>query len=478
MDVDLLPFSDKTAESQERHLKLLEHLEQQKRARQIAVPTNDEIVKSRLRELGEPICLFGEQAADRRNRLREVMAKRNILDPSSSSSATVPVAAISSNKSKRDPKDEQFYTEGSQELKQARLAIAHYSLPRARDRIAQAKKLQEDQEKELERADRAETLNISHTRDKHLVDLHTHLRQYTAASSQIGDDRPLSSCSFSPSGSRLVTGSWTGVCSTWDTNTCLPIAKFVGHEERVSDVKYHPNTSSALSFASCGADRTIQFWREDSPSAPVATLTGHRDRINRIAFHPSGNYLASTSFDLTWRLWDIETKKELLQQEGHTRPAFAIAFQGDGALCATAGLDAIGRIWDLRIGRFVYVMKGHVKQILAMDFAPNGFQVATGSEDHTVRIWDIRKKRSVYTIPAHFHLVSGVKYQPGSGEFLVTASYDRTCKMWATKDWSPLNTLAAHEGKVMDLDITADSGMIASVSYDRTWKLWSPNSNP
>lgn len=41
-----------------------------KKAKNLPVPTNDKEVKLRLRELGHPICLFGEGPADRRDRLR------------------------------------------------------------------------------------------------------------------------------------------------------------------------------------------------------------------------------------------------------------------------------------------------------------------------------------------------------------------------------------------------------------------------
>lgn len=54
---------------------LLEELERKKRARAIAVPTDDGRVKKRLRELGQPITLFGERAADRRQRLIQLLSR-------------------------------------------------------------------------------------------------------------------------------------------------------------------------------------------------------------------------------------------------------------------------------------------------------------------------------------------------------------------------------------------------------------------
>ena len=47
-------------------------------------------------------------------------------------------------------------------------------------------------------------------------------------------------------------------------------------------------------------------------------------------------------------------------------------------------------------------------------------------------------------------------------------------KVWAYPSWSPLKTLAGHEGKVLGTDISPDEKYIASTSYDRTFKLWTP----
>jgi U4/U6 small nuclear ribonucleoprotein PRP4 len=42
---------------------ILDELERKKKARSMAVPTDDNRVKARLREIGEPITLFGERVS-------------------------------------------------------------------------------------------------------------------------------------------------------------------------------------------------------------------------------------------------------------------------------------------------------------------------------------------------------------------------------------------------------------------------------
>lgn len=60
------------------------------------------------------------------------------------------------------------------------------------------------------------------------------------------------------------------------------------------------------------------LWSLESQQ-PLQILKGHTHRIHKIAFHPSGRYIGTASFDMTWRLWDVETGKDLLEQEGHSR---------------------------------------------------------------------------------------------------------------------------------------------------------------
>lgn len=286
--------------------------------------------------------------------------------------------------------------------------------------------------------------------------------------------------------------------STWTAPGCKRVWAVRAHEERCTGVAWHPHAASeavlegvvaggsdaqpsssgVVALATASADCTARLW---SPAGKLLrALSGHTDRLARCAFHPFGRQLATASFDLTWRWWDVETGACLLEQEGHSRPVYALAHHPDGSLLVSAGLDAYGRVWDLRTGRCVLTLQGHVKQVLAVDCSANGVSVATGSEDNTVRVWDLRRKgQAVYTIPAHTSLVSAVRYQPGTGATLMSAGYDKVVKVWCGRSHKMLAVLAGHEGRVMHADVSPDgSHTVASVSYDRTLKFWAPDEAP
>ena len=55
---------------------------------------------------------------------------------------------------------------------------------------------------------------------------------------------------------------------------------------------------------------------------------------------------------------------------------------------------------------------------------------------------------------------------------LVTASSDKTLKVWKTDSWELEKTLAQHQRWVWDAVFSSDSQYLVSVSSDQSGKLW------
>ncbi len=87
----------------------------------------------RLRELRQPICLFGEDPMDRRERLRNCIIQYYIDNGREPTFFTR--LREEEKKEEEAEVEEKFYTEGPEELKAARLEFAKYSIPRSNARI-------------------------------------------------------------------------------------------------------------------------------------------------------------------------------------------------------------------------------------------------------------------------------------------------------------------------------------------------------
>lgn len=487
---EVLQLSESSLAAQEKHAQLLRRIEAEKRARTITVPTSADDVVRQLRQLQQPATLFGEGPADRRERLRELLARieleaeeggvvsqllSQLQQQQQQHGQQQPSAGATTTDKDQKIEDQLFYIPvKSSELKQARAAIFTYASERTQKRL------------KMERQEKTHGPSEVMANDRVAAALYATAQKMVNVASQNGDVRPLAAARYSRDAKHVATGSWSGLVKVWDASSAAEVKVFRGHEDRITGLAWHPSVangtfsdmsdaSDTVCLCSGSADKTAKLWSAAS-AEPKAVLKGHRARLGKVAFHPSGQYVGTTSFDHSWRLWDVSTAQELLLQEGHYKEVYAIAFQRDGALAATGDLNGVGRVWDLRSGKSIMPLQGHSKQILSMDFSPNGYEVATGSDDRTVRIWDLRHRKCEYTIPAHSNLVSDVQFSPKSGELLLTASYDATIKVWRTRDWKLLSTLKGHDGKVMGADFAPDEKHIVSCGFDRTFKLWAHES--
>lgn len=461
---------------------ILNQFSRKRRAAAIAVPTDDGRVRSRLREMGEPITVFGEGKGDRRDRLRELLTTLADLEAEEDGDTDVQMQGAGQDSAQAE-QDEEFYTQGISELLEARKAIARYSLPRARDRIANQK---------------LEATIPLRTHIKHRKGIKERLANFELSGTQIAGDRPVSICRFSPNGEIIAAGNWSGGVKLLDVPTLAEKRILRGHTDRVGGISWYPEATlpggtvsdEAVNLASSGGEGNVHLWnlKQDTP---IATLSGHTARVCRTEFHPSGTYIASASYDTTWRLWDVATTTELLLQEGHSREVYALSFNTDGSLLASAGLDGIGRIWDLRTGRTVMILDGHIKEIYALDWSYDGHRVLSGSADGFVKCWDLRTVRQASQIGAHKGNVSDIRWYKGedctlapekdekgdvkpkkSGTFVVTSGFDKNVNIFSADDWALTKTLSGHSGNVLSCDVARDARWICSSGHDRTVKLW------
>ena len=218
-----------------------------------------------------------------------------------------------------------WYHEGPEALRLARLFIAEYSLPRSKLRL--------EKQREHAKIPASQRMAV-------MQETHKKLREFTNYCSQVGDNRPLSHCSFSPNSSLLATSSWSGLCKLWSVPNCELIRTFRGHSINAGAIVFHPHSTvgqdeKALNLASCAADGAVKLWSLAS-DVPIHSLDGHQPhRVSKLAFHPSGRFLGTCCFDQSWRLWDLEKQEEVLHQEGHSKEVYCIAFQPDGSLAVT-----------------------------------------------------------------------------------------------------------------------------------------------
>ncbi|CEM32669.1 unnamed protein product [Vitrella brassicaformis CCMP3155] len=237
----------------------------------------------------------------------------------------------------------------------------------------------------------------------------------------------------------------------------------------------------------------------------VATLTGHTDRVWGCDWRHDGCVLATCSADKTVRLWNIDSSGKagpvrapcaaVLNSDTHDRTIRTVQFSLDGSTIAAASFDGRTSLWrreeqdldaapDEAAGwRCMTKLEGHENEVKCAVWSPSGESIATCGRDKTVWLYERVEGEGqggkepswecAAILTGHTQDVKCVRWHP-EGEFLLSASYDDTIKMWGkvTDDWGLLHTLRGHTSTVWGIAFNHDGSHFASCSDDRTVRIW------
>ena len=97
--------------------------------------------------------------------------------------------------------------------------------------------------------------------------------------------------------------------SRWSASAFEQSLEYTGRVERVDCIQ----RISDSRFAVSGHENSIGIYSLDQ-GTPLSSLHGHEGRVPRWRCIHQGRFLASASYDMSWRLWDLETEREIQKQ--------------------------------------------------------------------------------------------------------------------------------------------------------------------
>jgi WD40 repeat protein len=102
---------------------------------------------------------------------------------------------------------------------------------------------------------------------------------------------------------------------------------------------------------------------------------------------------------------------------------------------------------------------------------PDGARILTASDDKTVRIWDAKSGKLLQTLKGHAGKVYSVALSP-DGKRILTSAADKTVRIWDADTGKLLRTLEGHGARVNKVAMTPDGTRIVSGSEDKTARVW------
>ena len=176
-------------------------------------------------------------------------------------------------------------------------------------------------------------------------------------------------------------------------------------------------------------------------------------------------YLASSSFDKTIKLWDLETSECIRTLEGHTDKIQCMDVLENGHLIS-GSYDKSLKVWNPNDG--VCLKTIAVSNSVIRLKVLSGNRVACGSYEK-IYIWDLNTDTCIQTLVGHTDSVQCIISL--SDDHLASCSQDNTIKTWNLNDSTCVKTFHGHTDQFYSL-LLLKNGHLASGSADKSIKIW------
>jgi guanine nucleotide-binding protein subunit beta-2-like 1 protein len=193
-------------------------------------------------------------------------------------------------------------------------------------------------------------------------------------------------------------------------------------------------------------------------------------------------FLITGSRDRSLIIWDLAPSNDAEEDwgaprkilKGHSHFVSDLDLSQDSRFCLSSSWDGTIRLWNLKKGITRNTLIDHKKDVLSVAFSPDNRQICSGSMDKNVKIWNIQGVCR-FTIEQNQHTdwVSCVRYFHNKDfPLVVTASWDKTIKVWDNQAMALKYTFVGHKAQVNTLDIAANTNIIASGGRDGKVNIW------
>jgi COMPASS component SWD3 len=159
----------------------------------------------------------------------------------------------------------------------------------------------------------------------------------------------------------------------------------------------------------------------------------------------------------------------------------------NAALCASASADGSVKIWDLcgspvEIGiqdkgdeyllHPATTLLGHSRGINDVAWSRGGDPFCvTASDDKTLRLWDAQTGDALVEFRGHDNFVFCCQFN-GPSNLVVSGSFDESVKLWDVRSGECVSTLPAHSDPVTAVSFNRDGTCVVSASHDGLIRIW------
>ena len=241
-----------------------------------------------------------------------------------------------------------------------------------------------------------------------------------------------------------------------------------GHTRSVTSVSFSPDGTKIVSGS---WDKTICIWDSETHEQ-LGVLRGHTGGVNSVAFSSDGKKIISGSNDKTIGIWDVETCEQIGILKGHTGSVNSVSFSSDDKKIVSGSEDRTIRVWDAeKYEQIGAAFVGYRKGVKSVSFSSDDKKIVSGSSDETIRIWDVKTHTQIGDpITGHTHGVNCIILSQND-QTIVSGGVDGYIRMWDVKSHKQIGIFIGHLSGVEAVALSNDGKMMVSCNCEGLY-IW------
>jgi WD40 repeat protein len=294
-----------------------------------------------------------------------------------------------------------------------------------------------------------------------------------------------SQLAISPDGRVIATSEGSDRVQLWDKEGNFITA--IDPQTYVNHLAFSPDGQV---LATAGMDGQVQFWSTSGEA--VGDPLVHDDWVSLVRFSPDGRAIV-TAADGFVKLWqrDGTLITEIPVSPSRQGADIPLAFSPDSHLLAVLAEDAVATLWTTS-GEKIAALEGHegwVNDIVFRETVDHIATLATAGADGTIKLWQVHDTTDTgwtdtdnvvaptHTLTGHNDDVVTLQFSP-DGQFLASASDDRTVKLWQFSEADSLTKLTPEPDTQFDpynIHFSPAAKVFTTVSSAGETLLWRTN---
>lgn len=280
---------------------------------------------------------------------------------------------------------------------------------------------------------------------------------------------------FSHDGRWLATGELVQNVILWDTETGERLFTFSDNGEAIEALTFSPDDAWLASHSLNG---TVRIWDTETGEVAGEVTDLPAGRVPGLLMEANGRISTGLGED-SIGTWNARQGKQLFRSAAFKEPGYRLAgISRSLKFAASRHRTGAVALWDIETGEALarYDAGPNSASIPRVEISPDQSAVVTMSDDHALRIWDAESGRLLTRLPDFQIPDLGMACFNEDGSVLAVPDKDGRVRLLAPdrEERGPVDRIDGHTDWVYLLRYSPDGGTLMSASYDRTIKLWSP----